>query len=160
MIEIGRPLVIAFGGRLAVTATMNDRPRERETLNVMNLVKRYFKGDDLNSVLPKDKLLASIFYSLAYGGVQLIYIGEKVVPISRYLPEIRIDIAPCTASKHFLIKDDEILDLWALLVSGEEEKFLDIVSNACLIYPEGYKVIEGDKDIVPVGLIDVEEAEG
>jgi len=140
---------------------MSDEPRELKTFNIINLVEKYFNGDDLNRILPKDKLSASIFYSIVYGGVQLIYVEKKIIPISRYLPEIKVSMKPCTSDKYDLIKDDDkILDLWITLLSGEENKFLNIISKFCLVYPEGYRLVEGNKEIVPVGLVYVDESEG
>ncbi len=156
LLRAKKPIVIAIGERLAITAVLDEESREDMHLSILKMVAKFMEGDETS--IPKGILEKMIFYSLIYGGMQLVYIKGPVIPISRYLPQTAIGTKNCNDEKSLLTNDEEILDLWAILASGYEDRFFERVSSYCLVYPEGLSIDpRGKLRFSPVGFIQEEQ---
>ncbi len=155
MIKSKKPLIMALGRTLAISAIIDDEPNEPEVSDVVNLAKRYMEGENKEKIIPNDLIRSILFHTLIYGGVQLIYIKKKpIMPLSRYLPDIRLDVITCNSHKsNYLTYDETILDLWVTLINGKENSFLEEMSKYCLIFPKGYRIVKGNRELLPVGLL-------
>jgi hypothetical protein len=151
VIRLRRPIVIVKGESLIIAMTLDEDPKEERTLRLREAVEDYIKG--LKVAIPEDPIDAAIFFSLVYGGSLLLYLGRKLIPISRYLPQFKVSLSPCTDLNKEVIKDKDVLSLWETLVSGDESSFLKRISSLCLEYPKGYRVVPGESEISPVGII-------
>jgi hypothetical protein len=78
-----------------------------------------------------------IWYSTVYGGLILMYSCEPLIPMSRVIINIGLDIEKYDKKEIKEFDDNIVLKAWALILNGNEKEGLELISGK-MFFPNDF----------------------